>query len=40
MQQLFALEIPNQLTENRDFEDIKIKLYEQYLRQLSGSDLR
>ena len=28
MQQLFALEIPNQLTENRDFEDVKTKLYE------------
>ena len=28
MQQLFALEIPNELTENRDFEDVKTKLYE------------
>ena len=28
IQQLFALEIPNQLTENRNFEDVKTKLYE------------
>ena len=28
MQQLFALEIPDQLSENRDFEDVKTKLYE------------
>lgn len=28
MQQLFALEIPSQLTENRDFEAVKTKLYE------------
>ncbi len=28
MQQLFSLEMPNQLTEDRDFEDVKIKLYE------------
>lgn len=28
MQQLFALEIPNQLTANRNFEDVKTKLYE------------
>ena len=28
MQQLFSLEIPNQLAEDRDFEDVKTKLYE------------
>lgn len=28
MQQLFALEMPNQLTEDRDFEAVKTKLYE------------
>ena len=28
MQQLFSLEMPNQLTEDRDFEDVKTKLYE------------
>lgn len=28
MQQLFALEIPNELTEDRDFETVKTKLYE------------
>ena len=28
MQQLFSLEIPNQLTEDRDFEAVKTKLYE------------
>lgn len=28
MQQLFSLEMPNQLTEDRDFEAVKTKLYE------------
>ncbi len=28
MQQLFSLEIPNELTADRDFEDVKTKLYE------------
>lgn len=28
VEQLFALEIPNQLTEDRDFEAVKTKLYE------------